>query len=132
MITRRMIPRYLASLPLVVCCIALAAVDLRAAEPADDRQIALWVLQEGGEVLLEGQWDYIDDPFELPDGTVYVVGVNMHGTVTEAKDYEPLSRLSRLREIFIPARLWSPTFDTKGAFSDEMFGYFARSKTLER
>ena len=89
-------------------------------------------MQEGGEVLLEGQWDYIDDPFEIPDGPVYIVGVNMHGTVTEAKDYEPLSRLSKLREIFIPARLWSPTFDTKGAFSDEMFGYFARSKTLER
>src|SRR6185295_2268772 len=67
-----------------------------------------------------------------PDGPVYITGVNMHGTVTEAKDYEPLGRLSKLREIFIPARLWSPTFDTKGAFSDEMFGYFSRSKTLER
>src|SRR5262245_39124166 len=130
--TQRTIPRILASLVLTVCCLALAVAKLRAADPADDRQIALWVIQEGGEVLLEGQWDYIDDPFELPDGSVYIIGVNMHGTVTEAKDYEPLSRLSKLREIFIPARLWSPTFDTKGPFSDEMFGYFARSKTLER
>ena len=132
MFTDRKIPRILALLVLAVCCMALAGTKLRAAEPADDRQAALWVLQEGGEVLLEGQWDYIDDPFDIPDGPVYIVGVNMHGTVTEAKDYEPLGRLSKLREIFIPARLWSPTFDTKGAFSDEMFGYFARSKTLER
>jgi len=132
MITHRNTPRILAPLVLTVCCLALVGAKLNAAEPADDRQTALWVIQEGGKVLLENQGDYIDDPFEIPDSPVYVVGVNMHGTVTEAKDYEPLSRLSKLREIFIPARLWSPTFDTKGAFSDEMFGYFARSKTLEK
>src|SRR5688500_5504462 len=121
-----------APLALVGCWLALACAPLMAADSADDRQTALWVMQEGGEVLLEDQWDYIDDPFDLPDGPVYVVGVNMHGTVTGAKEYEPLGRLPKLREIFIPARLWSPTFDTKGAFSDEMFGYFARSKTRER
>src|SRR5262249_34381319 len=121
MITRRRIPRSLvASSQLAFWCVVLATAGWGAAEPADDRQIALWVMQEGGQVLVEGQWDYIRDPFELPNGPISVVGVDMHGTVTEAKDYEPLSRLSKLREVFIPARLWSPTFDTKGAFSDEM------------
>jgi hypothetical protein len=132
MIISKGIPRILAALALAICYLAMSDAPLAAAESVGDRQTALWVIREGGEVLLEGQQDYIDDPFDLPEGSVHIIGVNMHGTITEAKDYEPLGKLSKLREIFIPARLWSPTFDTKGAFSDEMFGYFASSKTLER
>jgi hypothetical protein len=53
-----------------------------------------------------------------------------YGTVADAKEMEPLGRLGELREIFIPARVWSPTFDTKGAYSDEMFDFFANSQKL--
>jgi hypothetical protein len=38
----------------------------------------------------------------------------MHGIITEAKDYEPLGKVSKLREILISARLWSPTFEYQG------------------
>lgn len=35
-----------------------------------------------------------------------------------------------MREVLIPARVWSPTFDTKGAYGDEMFDYFKNAKKL--
>src|SRR6185436_14807420 len=34
--------------------------------PESQRDIAFWVLREGGRVLLEGGQEYISDPFELP------------------------------------------------------------------
>ena len=113
--TQRTIPRILASLVLTVCCLALAVAKLRAAEPADDRQIALWVMQEGGEVLLDGQWDYIDDPFELPDGPVYIVGVNMHGTVTEAKGAGRVKGRARLGFHFTSLRAGKERYEIQTA-----------------
>ena len=46
----------------------------------------------------------------------------LHGTVVDPKDLEPLGKLADLREVHLPARVWSPTFDIKSPFADEMFG----------
>src|SRR5262245_53302719 len=96
----------------------------------DDRDTALWVMRKGGRVLLTGALEYTSDPFELPEGEIRIAGVDMHGTVVDGKEMEPLGKLPELREVFIPARVWSPTFDKKGVFGDEMFDYFANSSKL--
>ncbi len=99
---------------------------------AGDREIALWVLRKGGRVLLENAPAYTGDPFDLPEGAVRVTGVDMHGTVVDPKEMEPLSRLAALREVMLPARVWSPTFDIKSPFGDEMFDYFKSSRALAK
>src|SRR5213596_2575107 len=55
----------------------------------------------------------------------------MHGTITEPKELEPLSKLTHVRELYIPARVWSPVSDVKAPFSDESFQYYQGMKQLE-
>ena len=88
--------------------------------------------KKGRRVLLDGSTTYTADPFELPDHGVRVVGVDMHGTVVPPVELKPLEKLADLREVMLPARVWSPTFDQKSPFADEMFDYFANSKKLEK
>src|SRR5204862_7676302 len=96
------------------------------------RQVALWVLREGGRVRLEGGEEYISDPFELPAGDLRIIGVDMHGTITDPKELGSLSTLTEVRELFLPARIWSPVSDVKAPYSDEMFDFFRSMKKLER
>ncbi|HXA06558.1 MAG TPA: hypothetical protein VNY30_17050, partial [Bryobacteraceae bacterium] len=102
------------------------------AGPTSEHDIALWILREGGRVLLDGAPDYIGDPFDLPAGTVHIAGVDMHGTVTDPKELGPLSQLTGVRELFLPARMWSPVSDVKAPYSDEMFDFFRGMQRLER
>ena len=111
-----------ASLPLMT---ALASAG-------SDRDVALWVLREGGRVQLDGAAEYISDPFDLPAGDIHVAGVDMHGTVVDPKELAPLAKLTELREMLLPARVWSPVSDVKSPYSDEMFDYFAGLKHLEQ
>ena len=97
-----------------------------------DRDIALWVIRKGGRVLVDGAAEYTSDPFDLPQQGVRVVGVDMHGTVVPPIELEPLGKLADLREVLLPARVWSPTFDRKSPFADEMFDYFKNSTKLEK
>src|ERR1041385_7401115 len=94
------------SLLLLLIVHLVTAFCLPAAEKSTSesgRQVALWVLREGGRVLLEGGAEYISDPFELPTGDLRIVGVDMHGTVTDPKELGPLSKLTEVRELFLPA-----------------------------
>src|SRR5207302_6628665 len=68
---------------------------------ADDRETALWILRKGGRVLMEGTAGYIGDPFDLPEGPVRIAGADMHGTLVDGKQMEPLGKLAGLREVFI-------------------------------
>ena len=56
----------------------------------------------------------------------------MHGTVTDPKELAPLAKLTGMRELFLPARMWSPVSDVKAPYSDEMFDFFRDMKKLER
>ena len=98
---------------------ALPATDTAAT--ASERDVALWVLREGGRVRLDGASEYTGDPFDLPAGDLHVVGVDLHGTVVDPKELAPLARLTGLREMYLPARIWSPVSDVKSPYSDEMF-----------
>src|SRR6476659_1144833 len=99
--------------------------------PESQRDVAFWVLREGGRVLLDGGQEYFSDPFQLPPGDLHVIGVDMHGTVTDPKELGPLSKLTEARELFLPARMWSPVSDVKAPYSDEMFDFFRGMTKLE-
>src|SRR5260370_454355 len=100
-----MFVRCLLSLGMIAVILGLAPT-LSAADtkPLDERGIALWVLRQGGSVQVAGADEYTNDPFELPAGTIRIAGVDMHGTVLDPKELEPLRALDGLRELLIPAR----------------------------
>ena len=66
-----------------------------------------------------------------PATSEFVV-VDMHGTITEPKQLEPLSKLTHVRELYVPARVWSPVSDVKAPFADESFQYYQGMKDLEK
>ncbi len=74
--------------------------------------------------MVDGIDHPIADPFDLPERDFRIVVVDMHGTITAPKDLEPLSKLSQVRELYIPARVWSPVSDVKAPFADESFQYY--------
>ena len=69
----------------------------------DDRATALWVLKKGGRIRLTGDRKYISDPFDLPEGLIRIAGVDMHGSIADPKDLEPLRKLKELRDLNCPA-----------------------------
>src|SRR5437764_2837664 len=117
-------------LPLPLFCILAIQAGLGADAASDDRDVALWVLRKGGRVRVDEAIAYTSDPFDLPEKAFRITGVDMHGTLVDPKDMEPLSRLPELQEVLLPARVWSPTFDIKSPFGEEMFDYFANSGKL--
>ena len=98
---------------------------------AEERQIALWILRRGGQVMVDGVENPIGDPFDLPDRDFRIVMVDMHGTVIEPKQLQEISKLEHVRELYVPARVWSPVSDVKAPFSDESFQYYQGMKQLE-
>jgi hypothetical protein len=56
----------------------------------------------------------------------------MHGTLASPKDLEPLSKLTELRDVNLPARVWTPASGVKSNYADEMFDYLANSKKLRK
>src|SRR4029077_371706 len=98
---------------------------------ADERQIALWILRRGGQVMVDGVENPIGDPFDLPDRDFRIVMVDLHGTVIEPKQLQEIQKLEHVRELYVPARVWSPVSDVKAPFSDESFQYYQGMKQLE-
>ena len=98
---------------------------------SEERDIALWVLRLGGQVMVDGADTPISDPFDLPSRDFRIVMVDMHGTMAEPKDLERLKKLTEVRELHIPARVWSPVSDVKAPLADESFEYYQGMKKLE-
>src|SRR5215217_5047088 len=102
------------------------------ATPAEERDVARWIIRKGGQVMVTGISRPIGDPFELPSGDFRILVVDMHGTITETKELEPLSKLTHVRELYVPARVWSPVSDVKSPFADESFQYYQGMVELEK
>ena len=81
--------------------------------------------------MVDGVDAPISDPFNLPARNFRIIMVDMHGTITEPKDLERLKKLTEVRELYIPARVWSPVSDVKAPLSDESFAYYQGMKKLE-
>ena len=117
---------------LVVLAAVLALPLAAEITPREERDIAQWIIRLGGSVMVDGSDRVIADPFDLPAQDFRIVVVDMHGTLTAPKDLEPLSKLSHVRELYIPARVWSPVSDVKAPFADESFQYYSAMKNLQR
>src|SRR5918994_2377046 len=119
---------------LAVLLVFITNVSFAFAEitPAEERDIARWIIRKGGQVMVTGVSQPIGDPFELPSGDFRILVVDMHGTITEPKELEPLSKLTHVRELYVPARVWSPVSDVKAPFADESFQYYQQMKQLEK
>src|SRR5215831_13970585 len=98
---------------------------------SEEREIALWILRRGGQVMVEGVPNPIGDPFELPDRDFRIVVVDLHGTVIEPRQLQEIQKLEHVRELYVPARVWSPVSDVKAPQSDESFQYYQGMKQLE-
>src|SRR6266481_376770 len=114
---------------LILCLFALPVMAEIAF--AEERQVALWILRRGGQVMVDGVENPISDPFDLPDRDFRIVVVDMHGTVIEPKQLQEIRKLEHVRELYVPARVWSPVSDVKAPFSDESFQYYQGMKRLE-
>src|SRR5437667_6687601 len=69
---------------------------------AEERQVALWILRRGGQVMVDGVANPIGDPFDLPDRDFRIVMVDMHGTVIEPKQLQEIAKLEHVRELYVP------------------------------
>src|SRR2546425_3340925 len=119
----------------VILCallVALLALPLLAEITfAEERRIALWILRRGGQVMVEGVGNPVGDPFDLPERDFRIVVVDLHGTVIEPKQLQEIRRLEHVRELYVPARVWSPVSDVKAPFADESFEYYQGMKQLQ-
>src|SRR5262249_38059523 len=96
-----------------------------------EREVALWILRRGGQVMVEGVSNPITDPFNLPDRDFRIVMVDLHGTVIEPRQLQEISKLEHVHELYVPARVWSPVSDVKAPLADESFQYYQGMKQLE-
>src|SRR5438270_451510 len=111
----------------VILCALLAALSalplLAEMTFAEERQVALWILRRGGQVMVEGAQNPIGDPFDLPERDFRIVVVDLHGTVIEPKQLQEIRKLEHVRELYVPGRVWSPVSDVKAPLADESFEY---------
>src|SRR5262245_34470492 len=73
-----------------------------------EREIAEWVIRQGGRVILEGARAPIGDVAQLPAGEFRITGVDLVGTLIEPKDLEKVSGLTHLKELYLPGPIWNP------------------------
>src|SRR5687767_9126268 len=85
---------------------------------AGDRDLAQWIIRQGGQVMLNGGKP-IGALADLPDGDFQITGVDLYGTPTVPKDLERLSALTELRELYLNSKTYSPSSDKKGDFADD-------------
>ena len=82
------------------------ALPLCAVAAEADRAAASWVLRLGGSVRLHGGREWVRDLAQLPAGDIRVHTVNLVPLVVEPAEFERLSGLPDLRELFLSGRTW--------------------------
>ena len=97
---------------------------------AGEREIAEWILREGGMVMVNGG-EPITSLADLPAGQWHITGVDLYGTPTVPRDMKRLSELTELRQLYVSSKTYSPSSDTKGEFGDGSFEFLAKLPKLE-
>src|SRR5450755_461267 len=111
------------------CCCLLASAILTMA--ATEREVAEWVVRQGGRVVLEGSRTPLRDLSELPFGELHITGVDLTNTLIEPKKLEKISGLTGLRELYLPGSMWTPFSDSPLDANDAL-KYLAGLKNIER
>src|SRR4051812_49454352 len=98
-----------------MCRMALAAAALLSVNGSlalaapQDRQVAEWVLLQGGSVRLEGDSRRIRDVTQLPANDFSLELVDLVGTNILPPDLKWLTGLSRLKVLNLPGPMWNPS-----------------------
>src|SRR5690242_11913313 len=106
--------------------VIIAAMSSVAA--ASERSVAEWILRAGGSVVVEDGPAEIWDIAQLPAGDIQVRAINLVATTLKPKDFEHLSHLGHLRELYVSGRTWH---SLPAAMSVESLGYLASLTGLE-
>jgi hypothetical protein len=110
------------------CCLLASAIFAMA---ATEREVAEWVVRQGGRVVLEGSRTPLRDPSELPAGELHIIGVDLTNTNIEPQKLEMISGLTGLRELYLPGSMWTPFSDSPLDANKEL-GSLAGLKNIER
>ena len=98
---------------------------------ASEREVAEWVIRQGGRVILESDRKPIADVTQLPAGEVRITGVDLTGTLIDPKDLEKLSGLIHLKELYLPGPIWNPGAGSR-LDANEQLKSLAGLKNLEK
>src|SRR5262249_53299271 len=120
--------RYM-KLPAIVLAVSIS-MGLEAAEPSQ-REVAQWVIRQGGSVTLENRTEPIARLADLPAGELRIRGVNLVGTLVEPSELKRLSGLDGLRELELPGPQWNPNAGSRLDANDE-FPAIAHLTGLEK
>ena len=99
---------------------------------ADDRAVAEWVIRQGGRVIVAGGQNPIADISALPNQvTLTLTGVDLYGTIIEPKELAQLSRLTQLRELYLPGPSWNPGAGSRLDANEEL-SFLSTLRTIEK
>ena len=90
------------------------------AGPLTEREVAEWVLRQGGRVTLEGDRRPIDDPVRLPAGEIRLRGIDLVGTLIVPEDLAKLGGLVHLKELYLPGPIWNPGAGSRLDANDQL------------
>src|SRR5579872_1138707 len=98
----------------------LVAGALAGSAPAADadREVAIWAIDMGGFVVLEGGQQRIRDVTELPAKDFRIVVLNLVGANIHPPHLEAVGKLSALRELDLPGPMWNPRAESKTDYND--------------
>ena len=91
----------------VLVCPGLGIADPTDADSAE-RRVAVWVLNQGGTLILHGGQGEIRASAELPDGPFQVREIVLTGTLVHPRDLERLHPLRNLKTLTLPGTMWNP------------------------
>src|SRR6266851_6145703 len=91
-----------------LCALWIGGFWLLPAAGQSERQVAEWIIRQGGAVAVEGRLDPIARREDLPAGDLRIRGVNLVGTLVEPADLKRFRGLTGLRELELPGPQWNP------------------------
>jgi Leucine-rich repeat (LRR) protein len=112
----------------------LFGVSTNATAQMSEREIAEWVIRQGGRVILESEREGgkpIGDVARLPAGEVRIIGVDLVGTLIEPKELEKISGLTGLKELYLPGPSWNPGAGSRLDANEEL-KFLSGLKNLEK
>src|SRR5215510_16411044 len=96
-----------------------------------DREIAEWVIRQGGRVILEGERHPIKDVVQLPASEIRITGIDLVGTLIEPTDLGKIGSLTNLKELYLPGPIWNPGAGSR-LDANEQLKQLAGLKNLEK
>src|SRR5262245_5308982 len=117
------------SLRLMVLAFWIAGCLLGAEQ--SERQVAEWIIRQGGSLTIEDRRDPIARIEDLPASGLRIRGVNLVGTLVEPGELKRFSGLTGLRELELPGPQWNPNAGSRLDANDE-FQSIANLTGLEK